>query len=88
MPGQHGFGGSYGHELRDKSWRSRRPQEKGRPTAMQTHFIHPLQSNKATFVADQAALIHSVDSQALLSEVNRGVPGSNTSLRSPGERDR
>ena len=45
------------------------------------HFIGPLQSNKVKYVAGNAALIHSVDSVALLDEINqRGAETENACL--------
>ena len=68
--GQRIFGESYGQELRDK--RAALAAEAAPP---EWHFIGPLQSNKVKYVAGQAALIHAVDSAALLDAIDaRGVP--------------
>lgn len=77
--GQQDFGENYAQELRDKlgetQWLA---QAQGLAKPAQWHFIGPLQSNKAKYVAGQATLIHSLDSQALLHEVNRRVPEGQT----------
>jgi PLP dependent protein len=59
--GQRAFGENYAQELRDKSalLASEAP-------APEWHFIGPLQSNKVKYVAGKAALVHSIDSAALL----------------------
>lgn len=68
--GQRIFGESYGQELRDK--RAALAAEAAPP---EWHFIGPLQSNKVKYVAGQAALIHAVDSAALLEAIDaRGAP--------------
>jgi pyridoxal phosphate enzyme (YggS family) len=68
--GQRAFGENYAQELRDKS-----ALLAGEPTPPEWHFIGPLQSNKVKYVAGHAALVHSVDSAALLDAIEaRGVP--------------
>jgi PLP dependent protein len=68
--GQRLFGESYGQELRDK--RAALAAETPPP---EWHFIGPLQSNKVKYVAGQTALIHAVDSVALLEAIEaRGAP--------------
>jgi pyridoxal phosphate enzyme (YggS family) len=71
--GQHAFGENYAQELRDKlalladdrtSRTSATP-----PAPPEWHFIGPLQSNKLKYVAGRVALLHSVDSAALLDAV-------------------
>jgi PLP dependent protein len=62
--GQRAFGESYGQELRDK-----RAALSGADPAPDWHFIGPLQSNKIKYVAGQVALIHTVDSTALLEAI-------------------
>jgi PLP dependent protein len=59
--GQRAFGENYAQELRDKS-----TLLAGEPTPPEWHFIGPLQSNKVKYVAGKAALVHSIDSPALL----------------------
>jgi pyridoxal phosphate enzyme (YggS family) len=64
------FGESYGQELRDK-----RQALADEPVAPRWHFIGPLQANKVKYVAGHVALVHSVDSAALLDELERrGAP--------------
>jgi PLP dependent protein len=64
------LGESYGQELRDK-----RQALAGLPTVPRWHFIGPLQANKVKYVAGQVVLIHSIDSAALLEEIDRrGAP--------------
>ena len=65
--GQRDFGENYAQELRDK-----RAEMAGIPPRW--HFIGPLQSNKVKYVAGLVSLIHSLDSAALLAEVNQRVP--------------
>jgi len=65
--GQRDFGENYAQELRDK-----REELAGIPPRW--HFIGPLQSNKVKYVAGLVALIHSLDTEALLAEVNQRVP--------------
>ncbi len=67
--GQRAFGENYGQELRDK-----RAALASEPQPPEWHFVGPLQSNKIKYVAGQVALIHTIDSIALLDEVEaRGV---------------
>jgi PLP dependent protein len=67
--GQRLFGENYGQELRDK-----RAALAAEPSPPAWHFVGPLQSNKIKYVAGQVALIHTIDSIALLDEVEaRGV---------------
>jgi PLP dependent protein len=67
--GQQDFGENYAQELRDK--RQAAPLAGAR-----WHFIGPLQSNKVKYVAGHVALIHALDSTALLADVDRraGAP--------------
>jgi pyridoxal phosphate enzyme (YggS family) len=68
--GQRAFGENYGQELRDK-----RAELAGDPVPPEWHFIGPLQSNKVKYVAGQVALVHTVDSVALLEAFEaRGAP--------------
>jgi len=74
--GQLDFGENYAQELRDKRLAaqaaaasdSSATTELGR---LRWHFIGPLQANKAKYVAGHAALVHTVDSEALMRELDR-----------------
>jgi len=67
--GQRAFGENYGQELRDK-----RAALAAEPQPPEWHFVGPLQSNKVKYVAGQVALVHTIDSIALLDEVEaRGL---------------
>jgi len=70
--GQIDFGENYAQELRDKRVQVQKALGALPPPAW--HFIGPLQGNKAKYVAGTAALIHSLDTTALLDEVDRRVP--------------
>ena len=59
--GQRAFGENYAQELRDKS--ALLAADAAPP---EWHFIGPLQSNKVKYVAGKVALVHSIDSAALL----------------------
>jgi len=68
--GQRAFGENYAQELRDK-----RAALAAEPHPPEWHYIGPLQSNKVKYVAGQVALVHTVDSAALLEAIEaRGVP--------------
>jgi pyridoxal phosphate enzyme (YggS family) len=68
--GQRAFGENYAQELRDK-----RAALAADPTPPEWHYIGPMQSNKVKYVAGQVALVHTVDSIALLEAIAaRGVP--------------
>lgn len=60
--GQRDFAENYAQELRDKG-------EALAALGLRWHFIGPLQRNKVRLVAGRAALIHSVDSEALVEEL-------------------
>ena len=68
--GQQDFGENYAQELRDKLATSADvvPVTGGRP---RFHYIGPLQSNKAKYLAGKVALIHTCDSITLLDELER-----------------
>jgi pyridoxal phosphate enzyme (YggS family) len=74
--GQRDFGENYAQELRDK----RSAIEAASPALPSGgavwHFIGPLQANKVKYVAGKVALIHSVDSAALLEEIDRRAAGA------------
>jgi pyridoxal phosphate enzyme (YggS family) len=68
--GQRTFGENYAQELRDKS--ALLAADAAPP---EWHFIGPLQSNKVKYVAGKVALVHSIDSAALLDAFEaRGTP--------------
>ena len=68
--GQRAFGENYAQELRDKS-ALLAPEA----TPPEWHFIGPLQTNKVKYIAGKVALLHSIDSPALLDAVEgRGAP--------------
>ena len=82
--GQRAFGENYAQELRDKL--ALLADDATLPAPPEWHFIGPLQSNKVKYVAGRVALLHSVDSAALLDaiEARGGQPG----LPGPGQRRR
>lgn len=61
--GQRAFGENYVQELVDK--------EASLPKDIQWHFIGHLQSNKVKYIAPFVHLIHGVDSEKLLEEINK-----------------
>jgi pyridoxal phosphate enzyme (YggS family) len=65
--GQRAFGENYAQELRDKL--ALLASDTDLPTAPEWHFIGPLQSNKLKYVVGRVALLHSVDSPALLDAI-------------------
>jgi hypothetical protein len=68
--GQRAFGENYAQELRDKS-----ALLAADAVPPEWHFIGPLQSNKVKYVAGKVALVHSIDSAALLDAFEaRGAP--------------
>lgn len=74
--GQRAFGENYAQELRDKAALLAGDQTlPPLPVPPEWHFIGPLQSNKVKYVAGRVALMHSVDSPALLDAIEgRGAP--------------
>jgi hypothetical protein len=67
--GQRDFGENYAQELRDKR------EALAAAADLRWHFIGPLQSNKVKLVTGRVALLHSIDSEALLDEIERrGTP--------------
>jgi len=67
--GQLDLGENYAQELRDKR------EALAGASDLRWHFIGPLQSNKVKLVAGHVALIHSIDAEALLDEIERrGAP--------------
>lgn len=61
--GQRDFGENYVQELVDKA--------EALPKDIRWHFIGHLQSNKVKYIADFVHLIHGVDSEKLLKEINK-----------------
>lgn len=57
------FGESYVQEWQEKV--------DGMPADVRWHFIGHLQSNKAKYIADRIALVHSVDRKSVMKELNK-----------------
>jgi pyridoxal phosphate enzyme (YggS family) len=72
--GQRDFGENYAQELRDKQAELGAAPAGG--ASVRWHFIGPIQSNKVKYLAGKVALIHTIDSQALLDEVERRLAGA------------
>jgi PLP dependent protein len=71
--GQADFGENYAQELRDK----RAALEASAASAvLRWHFIGPVQSNKIKYLAGKVALMHTLDTPALLEETERRLTGS------------
>jgi len=62
--GQYDFGENYVQELRDKANQITHPQ-------IRWHYIGSLQKNKVKYLVGRTVLIHSVDSLALLEEIEK-----------------
>ena len=71
--GQQNFGESYGQEFRDKRVAVETAAQAAGLPPPRWHFIGPLQTNKAKYVAGKAALIHSIEADDVLAEVERRV---------------
>jgi pyridoxal phosphate enzyme (YggS family) len=67
--GQRAFGENYVQELVDK--------EASLPKDIQWHFIGHLQTNKVKYIAPFVHLIHGVDSEKLLQEINKQATKQN-----------
>jgi PLP dependent protein len=67
--GQRDFGENYVQELVDK--------ESQLPKDIRWHFIGHLQSNKVKYIAPFVHLIHGVDSESLLKEINKQATKNN-----------
>jgi len=67
--GQRDFGENYVQELCDKQAKL--------PTDIRWHFIGHLQSNKVKYIAPFVHLIHGVDSESLLKEIDKQARKSN-----------
>ena len=72
--GQRDFGENYAQELRDKRTAVAGASAAG--AATRWHFIGPLQANKVKYIAGKVALVHTVDSVALLDEIDRRAAGA------------
>jgi pyridoxal phosphate enzyme (YggS family) len=71
--GQQDFGESYGQEFRDKRAEAETAAHAAGLPQPRWHFIGPLQTNKVKYVAGKAALIHSVETDDVLAEIERRV---------------
>lgn len=67
--GQRIFGENKALELRDK--------HKELPEDIEWHFIGRLQTNKVKYIAPFVSLIHSVDSERLIAEINKRAKSNN-----------
>ena len=70
--GQRAFGENYVQELVDK--------EAALPKDIQWHYIGHLQSNKVKYIAPFVYLIHGVDSEKLLQEINKQATKQNRKI--------
>ncbi len=68
--GARDFGENYGQELRDKA------DELSQLEDIRWHFIGGLQKNKVKYAAGRACLIHSVDHEGLVAEVEKRAKNS------------
>jgi len=57
------FGASYVQE-----WQEKRPEL---PDDIEWHFVGHLQSNKAKYVADEVAMVHSIDRRSVMKQMHR-----------------
>jgi len=71
--GQLDFGENYAQELRDKHAELSQLAGDSLPSPPRWHFIGPLQRNKVNLVVGRVALIHSVDSLALVAALGERV---------------
>jgi hypothetical protein len=71
--GQQDFGESYGQEFRDKRVEVETAAQAAGLPQPRWHFIGPLQTNKVKYVAGKVALIHSIEADDVLAEVERRV---------------
>jgi pyridoxal phosphate enzyme (YggS family) len=65
--GVHSFGASYVQEWEDKF--------EALPDDVRWHFVGHLQSNKAKYVADDVAMVHSVDRRSVMKQLHRRSSG-------------
>ncbi len=71
--GQQDFGESYGQEFRDKCSAVETGARAAGLPPPRWHFIGPLQTNKVKYVAGKVALIHSIEADDGLTEIERRV---------------
>ena len=71
--GQRDFGESYGQEFRDKRFEVETGAQVADLPKPRWHFIGPLQTNKVKYVAGRVALIHSIEAEDVLAEIERRV---------------
>jgi hypothetical protein len=71
--GQQDFGESYGQEFRDKRVEVETAAQAAGLPQPRWHFIGPLQTNKVKYVAGKVALIHSIEADDVLAEIERRV---------------
>jgi pyridoxal phosphate enzyme (YggS family) len=71
--GQQIFGESYGQEFRDKRVEVESAARAAGLPLPRWHFIGPLQTNKVKYVAGNVALIHSIEADDVLAEIERRV---------------
>ena len=71
--GQRDFGESYGQEFRDKRFEVETGAQVSDLPQPLWHFIGPLQTNKVKYVAGRVALIHSIEAEDVLAEIERRV---------------
>ena len=71
--GQQDFGESYGQEFRDKRFEVETGAQVADLPQPCWHFIGPLQTNKVKYVAGRVALIHSIEAEDVLAEIERRV---------------
>ena len=74
--GQQDFGESYGQEFRDKRVEVETAAQAAGLPRPHWHFIGPLQTNKVKYVAGKVALIHSIEAEDVLAEIERRVEGA------------
>jgi len=71
--GQQDFGESYGQEFRDKRVEVETGAQAAGLPQPRWHFIGPLQTNKVKYVAGKVVLIHSIEADDVLAEIERRV---------------
>ena len=79
--GQQDFGESYGQEFRDKRVEVETGAQASGLPQPRWHFIGPLQTNKVKYVAGKVALIHSIEADDVLAEIERRVAALDPTAR-------